>query len=98
MIERRLAGQESLLPETIELREIADRAVERIRRRGRLKSEVFGTEDVVTTRHSEVSLLDLAGLKIDIEELLGKNVDVLTYDSLHPLLKDTILDEQVAIL
>ena len=54
MIERRLVGQESLLPETIELREIADRAVERIRRRGRVKSEVSGTEDVVTTRPSEV--------------------------------------------
>jgi len=44
------------------------------------------------------SLLDLAGLKIDIEELLGRNVDVLTYDSLHPLLRDRILNEQVAIL
>ena len=44
------------------------------------------------------SLLDLAGLKIDIEELLGRNVDVLTYDSLHPLLRDRILSEQVAIL
>ena len=44
------------------------------------------------------SLLDLAGLKIDIEELLGRNVHVLTYDSLHPLLRDRILSEQVAIL
>ena len=33
---------------------MADRAVERIRCRGRVKSEVSGTEDVVTTRPSEV--------------------------------------------
>ena len=54
--------------------------------------------DILVELPETASLLDLAGLKIDIEELLGRNVDVLTYDSLHPLLKDTILDEQVAIL
>ncbi|MEM3623430.1 MAG: hypothetical protein QXR76_06660 [Candidatus Bathyarchaeia archaeon] len=46
----------------------------------------------------EKSLLDLAGLKIELEEILGKKVDVLTYNSLHPLLKDKILKEQKVIL
>ena len=54
--------------------------------------------DLLVELPETASLLDLAGLKIDIEELLSRNVDVLTYNSLHPLLKDTILDEQVAIL
>ncbi len=44
------------------------------------------------------SLLDLAGLKIELEEVLRKEVDVLTYNSLHPLLRDRILSEQVVIL
>jgi predicted nucleotidyltransferase len=30
-------------------------------------------------------------LKIDLEEALGRKVNVLTYNSLHPLLKDRIL-------
>jgi predicted nucleotidyltransferase len=36
----------------------------------------------------------LAGLKIELEELLGRRVDLLTFNSLHPLLKDKILKEQ----
>jgi predicted nucleotidyltransferase len=44
------------------------------------------------------SLLDLAGLKIELEEVLGRRVDLLTFKSLHPLLKDKILKEQKPIL
>jgi len=46
----------------------------------------------------EKSLLDLAGLKISLEELLKIEVDVLTYNSLHPLLKERILNEQEVII
>ncbi len=44
------------------------------------------------------SLLDLARLQIDLEEKLKLKFDVLTYNSIHPLLKDQILAEQVEIL
>lgn len=54
--------------------------------------------DILVEFKGEKSLLDLAGLKIELEELLGRKVDVLTYNSLHPLLKDRILSEQEAIL
>ena len=37
-------------------------------------------------------------LKIELEEVLKCKVDLLTYNSLHPLLKDQILAEQVEIL
>lgn len=54
--------------------------------------------DLLVEFKGEKSLLDLAGLKIDVEELLGRNVDVLTYGSLHPLLKGRILREQKILL
>jgi hypothetical protein len=44
------------------------------------------------------SLLELAGLKIELEGLLSREVDVLTYNSLHHLLKQRILNEQLAIV
>ncbi len=44
------------------------------------------------------TLLDLADLKIELEEKLKRNVDVLTYKSVHPLLKEKILKEKVDIL
>ena len=44
------------------------------------------------------SLLDLVRLKYELEKALGKKVDLLTYNSIHPLLKDRILKEAVDIL
>jgi hypothetical protein len=54
--------------------------------------------DLLVEFEGEKSLLDLADLKVELEELLKMKVDVLTYDSLHHLLKDRILNEQEAIL
>ncbi|MBC8416159.1 MAG: nucleotidyltransferase family protein [Candidatus Cloacimonetes bacterium] len=44
------------------------------------------------------SLFDLAGLKLELQELLRRKVDVVTYKSLHPLLKERILSEEEVIL
>jgi len=54
--------------------------------------------DILVEFKGDKSLLDLAGLKIELEEVLRRKVDVLTYNSLHPLLKDRILQEQKVIL
>ena len=54
--------------------------------------------DLLVEFEGRKSLLDLAGLKIELEDALNRRVDVLTYRSLHPLLKDRILAEQVPIL
>lgn len=54
--------------------------------------------DILIEFKGEKSLLDLAGLKIELQKLLNREVDVLTYNSLHPLLKKKILNEQVVIL
>ena len=54
--------------------------------------------DLLVEFKGQKSLLDLAGLKIALEELLKTKVDVLTYNSLHPLLRDKILSEQKVIL
>jgi hypothetical protein len=53
--------------------------------------------DILVEFSGEKSLMDLAGLRIDLEELLGRKVDVLTFESLHPLLKNRILAEQKEI-
>lgn len=44
------------------------------------------------------SLFDLAGLQIRLEEELENKVDVITYNSINPLLKDYILKDQLPIL
>lgn len=48
--------------------------------------------DFVVELNQDKTLLDLIDLKLDLEKTLNKKVDVLTYNSLYPLLKDKILE------
>jgi hypothetical protein len=93
----------------MELEEIKDKIIPVLRRYDVRKASVFGSFvrgeesegsdiDILVEFKGEKSLLDLVGLKIELEGVLGRKVDVLTYNSLHPLLKDRILKEQKAIL
>ena len=54
--------------------------------------------DLLVEFLGEKSLLDLVRLQMELEDTLKRKFDVLTYNSIHPLLKDQILSEQVEIL
>ena len=54
--------------------------------------------DILVEIKRDISLLDFIGLKIEIEEALGRKVDLVEYCTITPLLKDKILEEQVVIL
>jgi predicted nucleotidyltransferase len=54
--------------------------------------------DILIEFRGGKSLLDLVALKIELEEVLGRKVDVLTYSSLSPLIKDEVLKTQVKII
>ncbi|MEJ2249222.1 MAG: nucleotidyltransferase family protein [Candidatus Lokiarchaeota archaeon] len=54
--------------------------------------------DLLIKFTGDKTLMDLVRLKFDLEERLKCKVDVLTYDSLNPLLRDQIIKEQVEIL
>jgi predicted nucleotidyltransferase len=43
------------------------------------------------------SALDLSALLMDLQELLGRRVDVVTESALHPLLKERVLREAVPL-
>ncbi len=88
---------------------IKSKIISVLKRYGVLRAAVFGSFargenkknsdlDLLVELKGKKSLLDLAGLKIELEELLKRKVDLLTYNSLHPLLKDKILKEQKIIL
>ena len=54
--------------------------------------------DILVEFEGRKSLLDLAHLKNELEDTLNRRVDVLTYRSIHPLLKERIMAEQVPII
>lgn len=79
-----------------------------LRKHGVRRASLFGSTatgdsssqsdvDLLVDMQDGKSLLDLVGIKLELEELLRREVDILTYDSIHPLLKDQILREQEQI-
>jgi len=79
-----------------------------IRAHGARKVRVFGSFargdhgtasdiDLLVQLPASASLLDLIGLKQDLEAGLGRKVDLLTDDGLSPYLRDRILREAVPL-
>ena len=54
--------------------------------------------DILVELPDHATLIDLAGLKLDLEDVLKKKVDVVEYAGLKPRIKDSILQQQVQIL
>lgn len=81
-----------------------------LKRNGVIKAGIFGsyargeaTKDsdvdiLIKVKAKKFSLFDLAGLELELEKKLEKKVDLLTYKSIHPLLKERILKEEVPVL
>ncbi len=54
--------------------------------------------DVLVEIADNLSLLDVVGLKLELEEALQRKVDLVEYCTIKPALQDVILQEEVAIL
>jgi hypothetical protein len=53
--------------------------------------------DIIVDLEEGRSLFDLIALKNDLEELLGRKVDVVTEDSVHWYIKEKIIQEAIEI-
>ncbi len=92
-----------------ELRQLQERITPKLREHGVVKAAVFGSRargdagpesdlDLLVEFEKGRTLLDLIGLEQDLTELLGTETEVVTYRSLHPLLRERILADQVPLL
>lgn len=54
--------------------------------------------DILVDLPNDLSLFDIVGIKLELEDALGKKVDLVEYSHIKPILKDQILSEQVPIL
>lgn len=89
--------------------EIRSKIVPILRGYGVVQAAVFGSFvkgemkegsdiDILVELPEEKSLLDLVALKLELEEALGRQVDLVEYSTIHPLLKERILNEQVPVV
>lgn len=88
---------------------LVDQALPILRRYGVRRAGVFGSHargeavpgsdlDLLVDLPEGASLFDLVGLQLDLGDVLGMPVDAHTYRSLHHLLRDRILSEEIRIL
>ncbi|MHA1267425.1 MAG: nucleotidyltransferase family protein [Candidatus Helarchaeota archaeon] len=54
--------------------------------------------DILVEIEDDISLLDFVGIKLELEDVLRKKVDLIEYNTIKPLLKERILAEQVVII
>jgi predicted nucleotidyltransferase len=80
-----------------------------LKKYGVIKASLFGSIvrgdltkdsdiDILVEFQDDKTLLDLVGLQNELNEKLNRKADVITYNSIHPMLKEHILSEQVKIL
>ncbi len=54
--------------------------------------------DLLVDIKKDLSLLDFVGIKLELEDALGKKVDLVEYHMIKPLLRERILKEEVRII
>jgi predicted nucleotidyltransferase len=79
-----------------------------LRRYGVIKAVLFGSAvkgkdvpgdiDILVQIDDDISLLQFVALKLELEQVLQKSVDLVEYDTVKPRLRESILREQEAIL
>jgi hypothetical protein len=89
--------------------EIKLSVVPRLLSRGVRRAAVFGSFargeagrdsdlDLLIDIGEDYSLLDIVGLRLDLQERLARRVDLVEYDAIKPALRERVLAEQVPIL
>lgn len=87
---------------------IKNKIVPILKRRGVSKAAIFGSAargeakkksdiDLLIKLAKGKTLLDFVSLKLELEDKLGRKVDLVEYAALKPLVKDIILKEQKII-
>jgi len=91
-----------------ELKKLRQKIVPILKSNNVVRAGIFGSYvRGEATKNSDVDILieppkgigfGFAGIELELEKKLKKKVDLLTYNSIHPLLKSRILKEVVKIL
>ena len=97
------------IPAVMTVKEIREKIVPILKRHGVKKAGIFGSvvrggagresdvDVLVDIGKEHVSLLDFVELELELEEALGRKVDLGEYHAIKPLVKERILGEEVRI-
>ncbi|MFH1127398.1 MAG: nucleotidyltransferase family protein [archaeon] len=91
------------------LDEIRKAIIPILKKNGVVRAGIFGSYargeqkkgsdiDILVEIRGKKSLLDIVRIERELEERVGKKVDIVEYCTIHPRLKDQILREEVSML
>lgn len=91
------------------IKSIKKRIIPTLKKNDVVKAGIFGSYargeakknsdiDILIKFKGSKSLFDLVGLEMELKKALKKEIDLLTYGSINPRLKDRILKEEIRIL
>jgi len=92
-----------------EFQKLKSQIIEILKKNNIKKAGIFGSYargeqkknsdiDILIQPSKNMSLFDLSGIKIELTTNLGKKVDIISYNYIHPKLKQKILREEVKII
>lgn len=95
--------------QTTTVAEIREIILPVLRRHGITRAGLFGSivrgeagpesdVDVLVELEARASLLDFIGVKLDLEDVLGRRVDLVQYAAIKPALRDRILGEEIRLV
>ncbi|HKZ33737.1 MAG TPA: nucleotidyltransferase domain-containing protein [Candidatus Nanoarchaeia archaeon] len=95
--------------EILDIGKIKDKITTILKKNHVTKAGIFGSYsrgeqktdsdiDILVEISKPISLLDFSRLKLDLEDALGRKVDIVEYNSIKPLIKKRILNEEVRII
>ncbi len=92
----------------MELAEVREKAAPILKRRAVTRAGVFGSVargepsardvDLLVEMRRPYGLFSFLALKQELEAALGKDVDLVAYDTLKPALRERILKDEISIL
>ncbi len=92
-----------------EIEKIRPKIVKILRRHNITSAGIFGSYargeqkknsdiDILVEIKNNISLFDFIGIKLEIEDAIGKKVDLVEYKVIKPRIKKHILEEEVKII
>lgn len=91
------------------IEEIKQKALPILKKYGVTKAGVFGSFarnqakedsdlDILVEINSDLSLLGFVALKQELEDALGRKIDLVEYETVKPAIREHIMSEQVVLL